>query len=89
MSLLVSSLSFDLSCLRDPTSSYATTGIALWVIEALKSLHHIEVEAPLAEPKYLSSIHSYLPFLQNGKEGKNTWYNDVGKKEKDKGEMGK
>jgi hypothetical protein len=41
---LVWLLPLDLSGMGDPTSSYATTGIALRVSGALKSHHHDKVE---------------------------------------------
>jgi hypothetical protein len=44
--LLVWYLPFDLSGLGGPTSSYATAGIALWVIGTHKPHHHDQVEAP-------------------------------------------
>jgi hypothetical protein len=44
--LLFWSLSFDLSAKGDPTSSYATGGIALQVIGVFKLPYHDKVEAP-------------------------------------------
>jgi hypothetical protein len=41
--------SFDLSAKGDPTSSYATDGIAIRVIGVLKLLYHNNVEAPTEE----------------------------------------
>jgi hypothetical protein len=46
MSLFVWLLPLDLSGMGDPTSSYATDGIALKVSGALKSHHHNKVETP-------------------------------------------
>jgi hypothetical protein len=39
----------DLSCMGDPTSSYATAGIALRVSGALKPHHHNKAETPSVE----------------------------------------
>jgi hypothetical protein len=44
--LFVWLLSLDLSGMGDPTSSYATAGIALRVSGALKPHHHDKVEIP-------------------------------------------
>jgi hypothetical protein len=44
--LFVWLLSLDLSSIGDPTSSYATSGIALRVSGALKLHHHDKVETP-------------------------------------------
>jgi hypothetical protein len=44
--LLVWYLPFDLSGLGCPTSSYATAGIAVWVIGKYNPHHHDQVEAP-------------------------------------------
>ena len=49
VSLFVWLLPFDLSGLGDPTSSYATAGIALRVAEARKLPHHVKVETPSGE----------------------------------------
>ena len=49
MSLFIWLLPFDLSGLGDPTISYATAGIALWVTEARKLPHHVKVETPSGE----------------------------------------
>jgi len=49
VSLFVWLLPFDLSSMGDPTGSYATAGIALWVSEAHKLPHHVKVETPLGE----------------------------------------
>jgi hypothetical protein len=46
--LFVWLLSLDLSGMVDPTSSYATAGIALRVSGALKPHHHNKVETPSA-----------------------------------------
>ena len=56
MSLFVWLLPFDLSGLSDPTSSYATAGIALRVSEARKLPHHVKVETPSGENLQLSVI---------------------------------
>jgi hypothetical protein len=42
--------------LGDPTSSYATAGIALRVTEAHKLPHHVKVETPLGELQELTSL---------------------------------
>jgi len=47
VSLFVWRLPFDLSSKEGPASSYATAGIALRVIGALKPPHHDKVEAPI------------------------------------------
>jgi hypothetical protein len=44
--LFVWLLPLDLSSMGDPTSSYATAGIALRVSRALKPHHHDKVETP-------------------------------------------
>ena len=49
VSLSVWLLPFDLSGLGDPTSSYATAGIALRVTKARKLPHHVKVETPSVE----------------------------------------
>jgi hypothetical protein len=41
----------------DPTSSYATTGIALRVLGALKPHHHDKVETPLVRYENSIKIH--------------------------------
>jgi hypothetical protein len=46
VSLFVWLLPFDLSGIGDPTSRYATAGIALRVSGALKPYHHNKVETP-------------------------------------------
>jgi hypothetical protein len=46
MCLFVRLLPLDLSGMGDPTSSYATAGIALTVSGALKPHHHDKVETP-------------------------------------------
>jgi hypothetical protein len=46
-SLFVWLLPLDLSGIGDPTSSYATAGIALRVSGTLKPHHHDKVETPL------------------------------------------
>jgi hypothetical protein len=46
VSLFVWLLALDLSGMGDPTSSYATVGIALRVSGALKPHHHDKVETP-------------------------------------------
>jgi hypothetical protein len=46
VSLFVWLLPLDLSGMGDPTSSYATAGIALRVSGALKPHHHDKVETP-------------------------------------------
>jgi hypothetical protein len=46
VSLSVWLLPLDLSGMGDPTSSYATAGIALRVSGALKPHHHDKVETP-------------------------------------------
>jgi hypothetical protein len=46
VSLFVWPLPHDLSGMYDPTSSYATAGIALRVSGALKPHHHDKVETP-------------------------------------------
>jgi hypothetical protein len=46
VSLFVWLLPLDLSGIGDPTSSYATVGIALRVSGGLKSHHHDKVETP-------------------------------------------
>jgi hypothetical protein len=56
--LLVWIIPFDLSCLGDLTSSYATSGIALRVIWPHKPCHYVKVETPsggflvILEPNY-------------------------------------
>jgi hypothetical protein len=52
VSLFVWLLLFDLSSLGDPTSSYATAGIALRVAEARKLPHHDKVQTPSGEPSW-------------------------------------
>jgi len=49
VSLFVWLLPFDLSGLGVPAGSYATAGIALGVMEALKLPHHVKVETPSGE----------------------------------------
>jgi hypothetical protein len=49
VSLFVWLLPLDLSGMGDPTSSYATAGIALRVSGALKPHHHVKVETPFVE----------------------------------------
>jgi len=46
VSLFVWALPFDLSGMGGPTSSYATTGIAIRVTESHKPPHHYKVETP-------------------------------------------
>ena len=59
--LLVWPLPFDLSAKGDPTSSYATGGIALRVNGALKFLHHDKVEAPAGETRVIICIKPFVP----------------------------
>jgi hypothetical protein len=54
---LVWLLPLDLSGKRDPTSSYATAGIAFRVSGALKPHHHDKVETPLVS---FNTIQFYL-----------------------------
>jgi len=49
VSLLVWPLPFDLCAKGDPTSNYATGGIALRVIGVLKLPYHDKVEVPTGE----------------------------------------
>jgi hypothetical protein len=49
VSLFLWLLPLDLSGMGDPTSSYATAGIALRVSGALEPHHHIKVETSLVE----------------------------------------
>jgi hypothetical protein len=49
VSLVVWFLPLDLSGIGDPTSSYATAGIARRVLGALKPHHHDKVETPSLE----------------------------------------
>jgi len=58
--LLVWPLPFDLSAKGDPTCSYATGGIALRVIGALKLPYH-KVEAPAGETRMIVSIKTCVP----------------------------
>jgi len=58
LSLFVWLLPFDLSGLGDPTSSYATAGIALRVAEARKLPHHVKVETPSGE-KYFGQSEKF------------------------------
>jgi len=46
VSLLVWAITFDLSGKGDPTSSYATAGVALRIIWPLKPSHYFKVETP-------------------------------------------
>jgi hypothetical protein len=55
VSLFVWALPFDLSDMGDPTSSYATAGIALRVTESHKPPHHCKVETPSGEPNPLNA----------------------------------
>jgi hypothetical protein len=55
VSLFIWLLPLDLSRMGDPTSIYATAGIALRVSGALKPHHHDKVETPTVGPVHLSS----------------------------------
>jgi hypothetical protein len=59
VSLFVWLLPLDLSGMGDPTSSYATTGIALRVSGAFKPHHHDKVETPSVgiNQNYSLSLH--------------------------------
>jgi hypothetical protein len=46
VSLFVWIITFDLSGMGGPTSSYATAGIALRIISPLKPSHYFKVETP-------------------------------------------
>jgi hypothetical protein len=52
VSLFVWLVSLDLSAMGDPTSSYATAGVALRVSGALKPHHHDKVEIPSVGIRY-------------------------------------
>jgi len=47
----------DLSAKGDPTSSYATGGIALRVIGVLKLPYHYKMEAPAGEEFLYQAVH--------------------------------
>jgi len=51
VSLFVWALPFDLSGMEGPTSSYATTSIALQVTKSHKPCHHYKVETSSGELK--------------------------------------
>jgi hypothetical protein len=53
--LFVWNLTFDLSGLGDPASSYATAGLALGFIGTRKPHHHDKVETPLVRQIPVSS----------------------------------
>jgi hypothetical protein len=61
VSLFVWLLLLDLSGMGDPTSSYATAGIALRVSGALKSHHHDKVETPLVGDEVFGFVNRSNP----------------------------
>jgi hypothetical protein len=65
VSLFVWLLPVDLSGKGDPTSSYATAGIALQVKEARKLPHHDKVETPLGEKSSSQTPLIALPFSRS------------------------
>ena len=58
VSLSVWVITFDLSCLGDPASSYATTGLALRIIWPHKPHHYVKVETPSGGILYFASNNS-------------------------------
>lgn len=62
MSLIVCSLTLDLSGVGGPASNYATTGIALEVIGSHKPHHHDKVEKPLTGLHNLYGTHIMYKF---------------------------
>ena len=53
MSLFVWAITFNLSVLGVPASSYATAGLALRIIWQHKPQHYVKVETPSGGPQYL------------------------------------
>jgi hypothetical protein len=72
ISLFVWLVPLDLSGMFDPTSSYATAGIALWISGALKPHHHDKVKTPFVGlvPFYpLQIMHWYVFVICSPSDG--------------------
>jgi hypothetical protein len=63
VSLFVWVITFDLSSMEGPASSYATAGIALRIILLRKPHHYVKLEIPSVGMKFIIMQFSPRPFL--------------------------